>query len=335
MAKQFKKSLVLGKFYPLHKGHLHLINTAIEYSDEVCVMVCYNSKQSIPGKDRADALREIYFLNTDINIILCCDENLPQSDKECVTTSEFYSFWVPFVHKFVNDIDCVFTSENYGDEFANYLGVKHYLVDIDRETINISATQIRENPTEYWDYIPVEMRKRLVKKIALVGPESVGKSVLSARLAEHFHTEYVTEWGRNIFENNGNTIALNDFEQIILGRHFIEDQKLLNSGPILFCDTEDIVTYIFSKLFFPSDYIQIEHIILDMIREDYMYILLKPDCEFVQDGTRQFEEIRDKHYDIIKNELTTREYNFIEIGGNWEERYMSIINYVDSVKLKF
>ena len=50
MDKKYKSSLVLGKFYGLHTGHLYLIDTALENSEVVHVLACHNPTQTIPGK---------------------------------------------------------------------------------------------------------------------------------------------------------------------------------------------------------------------------------------------------------------------------------------------
>ena len=41
------KGLVLGKFMPLHKGHIHLIETAAAEVDELTVLVCSTKEEPI------------------------------------------------------------------------------------------------------------------------------------------------------------------------------------------------------------------------------------------------------------------------------------------------
>ena len=38
--KRFKTGVVIGKFYPPHRGHKHLIDTAQAQADQVTVIVC-------------------------------------------------------------------------------------------------------------------------------------------------------------------------------------------------------------------------------------------------------------------------------------------------------
>lgn len=330
--KKYKNSLVLGKFYGLHNGHLYLIDTALENSEMVHVIVCHNPKQSIPGKIRVKALREIYKNNPNVIIHSGDDRGMPQYDYECETLDEFYSYWVPFVHQFVNDLDVVFTSEDYGDDFARYLGIEHFLVDKERKKYPISGTKIRTNPFTNWEFIPNEIKPYFVKRIAIMGPESVGKSTLTEKLANHFNTNFVEEWGRTVFERNGNKVTIDDFIPISTGRQKIEDMRINHSNKLIFCDTEDITTYLFSKMYCETNH-KVESWFIDTLnkKKKYdLYILLKQDCDAIQDGTRQFLEERSKHYKEIKLQLENRNCDFIEIGGSWSNRFDKSIEIIKS-----
>jgi HTH-type transcriptional repressor of NAD biosynthesis genes len=333
MEKKYKNSLVLGKFFPPHKGHVYLIDTAIENSENVNVLLCYNKDQNISGEIRFNALKSIFKDNKNVNIQLVDDGDLPQYDWECESLDEFYSHWVPFVYQFVDKLDVVFTSEDYGNDFAKYLGIEHYLVDKERKKYPISATKVRTNPLENWEFIPNEIKPYFIKRVVLMGPESVGKSTLTINLAKYFETNYVEEWGRTVFENNGNTISLDDFIPISKGRQELEDLKVKESNKLIFCDTEDITTYLFSKMFYPKTYKQIENYFLKVLdeKENYdLYLLLKSDCDGIQDGTRQFLEERKDHYELIKKELVNKKCNFFEIGGDWDKRLLDSIKIIKS-----
>ena len=51
---------VVGKFYPPHRGHKHLIDTARAQVDRLVVLVPHHPSQRIPGELRRDWLREIH-----------------------------------------------------------------------------------------------------------------------------------------------------------------------------------------------------------------------------------------------------------------------------------
>jgi HTH-type transcriptional repressor of NAD biosynthesis genes len=332
MDKKFKNGLVLGKFYPPHLGHLYLIDTALENTEVVHVVLCHNSSQTISGELRYQTLKSIY--GDRIKLYLFDDDHLPQSDIGW-GKDDFYALWVPEVYNLIPELDVVFTSEEYGDDFAQYLGVEHFLVDKERKNYPVSGTKVRSNPFDYWKFIPEKIKPHFVKRVVLMGPESVGKSTLTKDLANYFSTNFVIEYGRLVYESNGNRVDLRDFIPISDGRQDLEDWMIKTSNKLLFCDTEDITTYIFSKMYFPDEYRSIEDHFLDKIstKPKYdLYILLKPDCRGRQDGTRNFLKERDTHYEVIKSELIKGGCDFIEIGGDWQERYKKSI---EIVKTKF
>lgn len=330
MVKKYKSSLVLGKFLPSHLGHFYLIDTALENSEEVHVILCHNSTQSIPGQLRYETLNQIY--KDKIKLYLFDDTGLPQSDQGW-NKDEFYSLWVPAVYKLVDKLDAVFTSEDYGDDFAKYLGVEHFLVDKERKKYPVSGTKIRTEPFNYWQFIPESIRPYFVKRVAIMGPESVGKTTMTQFLANYFQTNFVVEYGRIVYEANGNKVGLEDFIPISKGRQEIEDWIIKSSNKLLFCDTEDITTYIFSKMYFPNEYQTIEPWLLDQINSKPvydLYILLKPDIRGVQDGTRNFLKERESHYEVIKYELQIRNLKFIEVGGDFESRNSQCVQIIKS-----
>ena len=333
MEKKYKNGLVLGKFYPPHNGHLYLIDTAIDNSEHVHVVCTHNKSQTIPGEVRVKALQEIYKDNQNVTIYSVSDDGLPQYDYECKSLDEFYSYWVPLVYNNIKELDVVFTSENYGDDFSRYLGVEHYLVDKERKKYPISGTKIRTNPLSNWSFIPDEVKPFFVKRVAIMGPESVGKSTLTQNLAKWFNTTYVEEYGRTVYENNGNTVSINDFIPISEGRQKIEDERIKKANKLLICDTEDITTYLFTEMYHPQscEYVKkwFENKIKTKPKYD-LYILLRPDCDAIQDGTRQFLESRWEHYYKIKAELVKNGCYFQEVDGDWDKRFSFSAEFIRS-----
>jgi len=322
--KKYKNGLVLLKALPPHLGHFFLIDKAVENSDHVHVVVSHNKNQPIPGNLRFECVRDVYRDCKSVTVYSFDDISLPQSDKESSSKDEFYSLWVPAIWAIVKKLDVVFTSEDYGDDFARYLGIDHFLVDRDRKKYPISGTMIRNNPIKNWDFIANGIKHRFVKKIAIIGPESTGKSVLTQRLSSYFNTNFLPEYGRTVCENKPN-LEIDDFYRISIGRQQLEDWLVGYSNKLIICDTEDIVTYTYSKMYCPKEYIKYEDFFTKKIDSfDYdLYILLKPDCESVQDGTRMFLNNRIDHFNEIKLNLDRFCKIYFEIGGDWNNRYES------------
>lgn len=327
--KKYKSGYVLGKFLPFHLGHKYLIDTAIDNCEKVTVLVGTLPSESIPGAIRYQWVKDTYKNNQNVTV-KWCNEVLPQQPEE---HPYFWNIWVDVVKRYCpNDIDVIFTSENYGDPYAKHLGIKHHLVDIERKKYPVSGTLCRNETFKYWDLLSNESKSYFVKKIAIMGPESTGKSTLTKILAERFNTEYVEEYGRTVYEENGNSVSVSDFIKISTGRQKIEDEKTKKANRILLCDTEDITTYYLLKEYYPNNWTEVKHWFYHRMNEykNYdLYLLLKPDCDWVQDGTRTFENNRWEQYEIIKSFLIQKNCNFVEIGGNWNNRFnesLKIIN---------
>ena len=309
------------KALPFHKGHQFLIDTALSLSDKVTVLVCSLKREPIPGEIRFNWVKQNYQNTKNINIVNFTEE-VPQYPEE---DPNFWNIWVDIGKNHCPDMDVIFTSELYGDPYAKYLGVKHHLVDLERKTFPVSGTKARTNPFENWDYLPDVTKPYFIKRVVIMGPESVGKSTLTKNLANFYSTNFVEEYGRIIYESNGNKVTIDDFIPISKGRQDLEDWLIKHSNKLIFCDTEDLTTWIFSKMYHPDEYLKVKDYFDDVLsnKKNYdLYILLKPDCDAIQDGTRNFLDERWDHYEVIKKEMLDRRYHFVEIGGDWENRYI-------------
>lgn len=318
------RGLVLGKFMPPHAGHLHLIRTAAAAVDELTVMVCSIQKEPISGAKRYYWLKEIF---PKLRVIHVTDEN-PQEPSE---HKFFWPIWENTIRRNCpQGIDKVFSSERYGDALAECLDAEHVLVDLARKTFPISGTVIRQAPYENWEYIPEVVRPFYIKRVVLTGPESVGKSVLSEQLAKHFNTNSVEEYGREYCEQVSNTdLTPLDFAHIAAGQLLREDEAARHSNKILFCDTDLIVTQIWAEVFIenaPQWIYEINH-----QRTYDLFILLQPDIPWVNDGTRNYEDIRHWQFERLQQELESRNLPYVIISGDFEKRFEAAVQKIEEL----
>lgn len=156
---KYKTGVIVGKFYPPHKGHHYLINTGLEHAQEVTVIVCAKKDQSIPGEIRASWIRQIH---PRAKVILA-DDNISEDQ----SPEDYSKAWAEYTIKLLGFVpEVAFTSEEYGERWTKYMGSKHWLVDIKRLTIPCSGTMIRANPLKYLDYLEPCVREYFIKKYA-------------------------------------------------------------------------------------------------------------------------------------------------------------------------
>jgi NadR type nicotinamide-nucleotide adenylyltransferase len=315
--------LVLGKFLPPHTGHLHLIRTGARLCDQLTVLVCTLERDPIPGRVRAAWMRE---LTADIapNIrVVHVDEDVPQAPAD---HPAFWEIWADLCARHAGRVDVVFTSEPYGDELARTLGARHHLVDLMRDTYPVSGTAIRGDALSSWEMIPPPVRAHYVARVAVVGPESTGKSSLAARLAAAFGTVWVPEYGREhtaaITARTGAPFAgaftLDDIETIATVQARWEDRAARCANRVLFCDTELLTTRIWSEIYFSQCPAPV--LAATEQRSHELYLLLDTDIPWVDDGTRAFGERRREHFERIRSTLERLDRPYVLIGGSFEER---------------
>lgn len=109
-----KTALVVGKFYPPHRGHKFLIDAASETNNIVHVIVCHKSDQIPEGNLRKAWLQEIH-PNAIIKVI---DDIYDPTDSAMWV--QMTKIWLGFIP------DVVFTSEDYGIEFSRLLGASMF-----------------------------------------------------------------------------------------------------------------------------------------------------------------------------------------------------------------
>jgi HTH-type transcriptional repressor of NAD biosynthesis genes len=308
--------LVFGKFLPLHKGHLALIDFASKRCDILYIILCYTDRESIPGKTREQWIKHETMVYTHARTIsFMYDEKvLPNTSVPSRTAS---LMWADAFKSIVPDVSRVFTSEAYGAFVAAYMNVEHLVFDEARQSVPVSASQIRSNPFQYWNYIASSARSYFVKKVALVGSESTGKSTLTKALANFFQTSYVPEMARGIIEKTEDCTYHHLVE--IAERHASEIIKSVeHANKLLFVDTELLITRSYSSYLFKMPLV-VDHWIEEANRCD-LYLFLEPDCPYVQDGTRLSATERIKLSVHHKRIFQEANIDLKFINGSWQQR---------------
>lgn len=311
-----KRGLVIGKFMPVHQGHIALINFALQHCDELIISMSYTPTDPIPHSLRLTWLQKIFEGNPKIKV----EESLDDFDNDNLPLNERTKIWARFIEKRFPKIDAVVSSEEYGVSFAEHLKATPVLFDPSRNQIPISATKIRATPFAYWQYIPEVVRPYFVKKICFYGPESTGKSVMAKNMALHYQTEFVPEVAREIVSSNDFT-----FEDIIKiakaqNARVVEKSKAANK--LLFCDTDLITTQIYCRHYLKS----IPPILFELEKEiTYdQYFLFDIDVPWVADHLRDLGERRKEMFQTFEVELRNRQHSYHLVQGNWEEREKAI-----------
>jgi HTH-type transcriptional repressor of NAD biosynthesis genes len=317
------RGLVIGKFMPVHEGHIALISFAASQCTEVIVSMSFTAADPINPHLRFAWLKNIFQPDGKIKVHMVSDD----FDDDQLPVKERTKTWSDFIRKTYPEIDIVFSSEEYGNYFADHLGAKHIPFDYTRTRIAVSASLIRENPMRYWHFIPDVVRPYFVKKFCIYGPESTGKSTLTKTLAEVYHTEFVPEVAREMITKNDFNVE--DIINIGRAQTWRIFQKIKTANRILFCDTDLITTEIYSQHYLkviPQQLYDLEK----QIQYDH-YFLLDIDVPWIADGLRDLGNQREQMYKIFQAELDKRKVPYTKVQGTFDQREKTIRSVIDQV----
>jgi NadR type nicotinamide-nucleotide adenylyltransferase len=159
-----------------------------------------------------------------------------------------------------------------------------------------------------------------VKKVAITGPESTGKSTLTKQLAEYFCEPFVPEFARDFLTKKGGLYTETDLVLIADGQIQSENSFLPKATRFLFCDTEMTVMKIWSEVKFKTCSPRILQLLDE--QEYVLYLLCSPDIPWQDDPLREHPHLREELFEIYVNELEKAQRNYIVVKGNEHERFI-------------
>lgn len=205
-----------------------------------------------------------------------------------------------------------------------------------------------------------------MKKIVILGPESTGKSFLCEQLATYYNTRWVSEYAREYLQKKGAAYTYEDLYEIAIGQMRSEDSAVdsgkftvdnndelleqpankeisnleistrnlepgtLNLQP-LFLDTDLYTVKIWSEISFNRCD---NRILTHIAKRTYdIYLLCNTDLPWAPDPLREYPDLksRQKIYHFYKDVLVNQEKPWVDISGNYEERFLKARKAVDEL----
>ncbi len=162
-----------------------------------------------------------------------------------------------------------------------------------------------------------------VKKIALIGPESSGKTTLCRELAAHFRTSWVPEFARDYITTLDRKYTLGDIVHCAQQQLKTETVLLKDANRLLFCDTELIIAKVWCEDVFKIAPAWIEEMIATHWYD--LFLLTLPDIPFQADDVRENPHRRDFFFDWYKWELEKKNFSYEIVGGIGEARFLNAL----------
>jgi NadR type nicotinamide-nucleotide adenylyltransferase len=170
-----------------------------------------------------------------------------------------------------------------------------------------------------------------VKRIAIYGPESTGKTELAGKLAAYFRAPLVAEYARERWDAQG-ALTLEDMLPVAHEQWRREDEAVRQAchtlydkaPPVVICDTDALTTMLWSDLLYGTTPGELRREAEVRCRQYALYLLLDIDVPFAPDPQRCFPNPADREnaMRVWRGALERRGLPFVLIGGDWGERQL-------------
>lgn len=347
----YKRGIVVGKFDPLHRGHVDMIQWASGKAEEIIVVISHsdivsdalyassNLTKKLTKYDKLKIVQKTFQQQPNIYAVLV-------DETDCPMYPDGWASWSDLVKKGVSSVegvsiegqraisktaweDTVFFSSEPQDEinYKKYFGCKGVaLYDPARERSKVSATKIRKDPNKYWEYLPRASKELLSPMIEISGGESSGKTVMVDKLGNYYGTPTVWERGRLWAKDElgGDELALQsyDYTRIAISHH--EDVMFAKRNATRFAitDTKYVSTQAFSITYEGEENAIVEDLIIADPSD--LVILLDNSTKWVNDGMRKVGEPskRQKFQELLKELYHRYNIPYVEIkDSDYANRY--------------
>lgn len=162
-----------------------------------------------------------------------------------------------------------------------------------------------------------------ILKIAIVGPESSGKTELCKELSLHYKQPWVAEFARNYFEHYKPDHYDTELLVSLLREQLRIESEIAEKNALIFCDTAPISFVVWSKLRFG----QVHSEILNLFKSHsyWFTLVLKPDLSWVDDGIRINPDDRNKVFEAHCAYLKASEIPYGIVSGFGVSRLQSAL----------
>ncbi|HWA42211.1 MAG TPA: AAA family ATPase [Hypericibacter adhaerens] len=321
------RGFIIGGFRLPTVGHKFLIEFASHWCQgDLDVMLNTRDEDAIPGAVRhrwlADQFRGLARIHRFHNA-------LPEDS----AAPDFWQLWNRAILKLLEGRapELLFASESYGKRLAADLGARFIPVDAPRDAIPISASRVTAGIGEHWGLLLPEARPSFLKRVAIVGPESCGKTTFARRLAAVFRTVHVPEFARSYLEatDPSKYPDLADIEIIAKGHAASEDALARQANRLLVLDTDHVCTAVWSEVALGKVPPAVE---AEIARRPYdLRLLMADDVPFTPDPLRYAGQSRQMTLAHFTDALDRRGLAYTIIDGGWTERTKKAAAAVDGL----
>lgn len=166
------------------------------------------------------------------------------------------------------------------------------------------------------------MAKKL-EIVALVGPESTGKTTLSEQLAAHFNGSFVPEFAREFLEERNGKYSQADLPTIAKGQLNLENHAINKGVKPVFCDTDVVVVMVWHEFKYGEQSAELEA--LFKRQPQRKYLLTYPDLPWQVDPLRENQKDLNAIFALYVSTLNRLGVDYSVIKGTGSSRLENAI----------
>lgn len=299
-----------------------LIETALHEMDQVTVIVYDSPDQTpVPLTVRANWIRELY---PSVTVVEAWDG--PSEVGDAPEIRQKHEEYI-LQRLGIAGISHFYSSEFYGEHMSLALGAVNRLVDLNRQKLPISASQIRQDPFRWRHLMNPRVYRDLITKVVFLGAPCTGKTTVTARMAAEMDTLWMPEYGREYWEHHQveRRLSLEQLSEIARGHLQREETLLAEANRFLFVDTNATTTYIFSRYYHSQVDPQLVKLANQASTRYDLVFLCDTDIPYDDTWDRSGDANRHVMQKQIVSDLILRHIPFFVLRGNLQDR-------VDTVK---
>ena len=171
--------------------------------------------------------------------------------------------------------------------------------------------------------------ERAVRRLALMGGESSGKTTLARALANSLGTVWVPEYGRQRWEELRETLGVAELVAVAKRQVALEDEAVAHARGWLVCDTTPLTTLQYCL----HDHGQAPAELAALARRRYdLAVVCEPDFGFVQDGCRRDDDFRARQHAWTVQQLTAMDVCWTSVHGPVLNRVAQVLQVLQTLR---
>ncbi len=281
----------------------------------------------VPLARRAQWIREF---NPKIEVIECGDGPTDVT-YEIAGMQEHEKFVIEKLGE--REITHFFSSEPYGEHMSDALGARDVRIDQGRISVPISSTKIRDDLFAHRSFLSPRVYFDHLTKVVLLGAPSTGKSTLTEKLAEHFTTTFMPEYGREYWELNNIQRRLSSEQLLEIATTHLEREVAMahEAKQYFFIDTNAITTKIFSDYYHGDSLPHLRELAKNTKDRYELVILCGDDIAYDDTEDRSGEANRTEFQKATIAELNMMGIEYHEVTGSVQERISEVSRILETM----